>query len=285
MDTKRGEITADKRPENSLLEEHLKYDHLSKKAPIITEESILKIEDLIKQRIKDLIWDDVERKVKPIKQPHEYRRRIELESEKSKLSLAAVYEKEYKGKISKSTTEEESGERTTIKNKMKSLFLQIDALSNFHFTPRPPEAELKVINNLPAITVEQVIPEAVAEGNLLAAQEIVPGEISPLKGKTERSKSDKRRELRKKKRSQKIKAKDVKMRNDSRKVIMSNKYNKEKEQDMKSSSSTVDLSKNNLLTSSKSFFSALQNQIESVKNKSTKLEKKKANISSRNLKL
>ena len=40
-------------------------------------------------------WDDVERKVKPAEKPYDYSRSRPLEQEKSKLSLAEVYEQEY----------------------------------------------------------------------------------------------------------------------------------------------------------------------------------------------
>ena len=40
-------------------------------------------------------WDDVERRVKPVEKPYDYSRSRPLDHEKSKLSLAKVYEQEY----------------------------------------------------------------------------------------------------------------------------------------------------------------------------------------------
>ena len=40
-------------------------------------------------------FDDVERKVKPKENPFEYKKRITLDQEKSKMSLGEIYEQEY----------------------------------------------------------------------------------------------------------------------------------------------------------------------------------------------
>lgn len=40
-------------------------------------------------------WDDVVRKVKPKEDPFEYKKRVTLDQEKSKLSLGEIYEQEY----------------------------------------------------------------------------------------------------------------------------------------------------------------------------------------------
>jgi U3 small nucleolar RNA-associated protein MPP10 len=58
----RGEINARQRPSDSLLEEAVDFDNLSRPTPTITEERTEEIEDIIKRRIGESAWDDVERK-------------------------------------------------------------------------------------------------------------------------------------------------------------------------------------------------------------------------------
>ncbi|KAL6056383.1 hypothetical protein STEG23_016541 [Scotinomys teguina] len=98
-----GEVTAQKRPENSLLEETLHFDHAVR----------------------------MERKEKPKEDAYEYKKRLTLDHEKSKLSLAEIYEQEY-------------------------------------IKLNQPVPEIKVVSNLPAITMEEVAPVSVSDAALLA---------------------------------------------------------------------------------------------------------------------
>lgn len=49
-----GEANSRSRPVNSLLEQDLEFDRIMKPAPVITEESVGSLEDLIKRRILDV---------------------------------------------------------------------------------------------------------------------------------------------------------------------------------------------------------------------------------------
>ena len=279
-----GEVAAVERPDNALLEEDLDFDTVTKQAPVITEEVSKRLEDIIKQRIKDQSWDDVERKVKPVENPYDYKKKLILDQEKSKLSLAQVYEEEYlqqKGDLeaSKKTSgmldEEEEDKPETldeIKSRMKELFSKLDVLTHYHYTPQAINADVKVVRNLPTIAMEEVAPVAMSDANLLAPQEIVDKKRGEEIGSSERDLTDKKRDLRLKKAKQRKKkvAKEKQEKMISKlNPALATKYSKKAalkamEQAEKEGKIKTIKEKNKAVKSSKAFFDQMQNEVTSI---------------------
>ncbi|KAM8973852.1 U3 small nucleolar ribonucleoprotein MPP10 [Pelodytes ibericus] len=294
-----GEVTAQKRPENSLLSESLQFDHASRMAPIVTEETTLQLEDIIKQRIKDQVWDDVVRKEKPKENPFEFKKRLTLDHDKSKLSLAEIYEQEYVKLNQEKTEEEENPKHVEIQKMMDSLFLKLDALSNFHFTPKPAVPEIKVVSNLPAISMEEVAPVGVSEAALVAPEEVKEkNKAGDMKTTAEKTPTDKKRERRKKKIVKKIKIKEREKRQKEAETIRAESGKKPTKEAAeanlkklaKEGKATIlkDDGKDKALKSSQAFFSQLQDQVRSqIKGAKTaqKKPKKMNELSAHKLKL
>nr|XP_026493569.1 U3 small nucleolar ribonucleoprotein protein MPP10 [Vanessa tameamea] len=211
----KGEIDAMKRPQNSLLEEVLDFDLTTRPPPTITEQTTVTLEGLIKQRVKDKAWDDVIRKEKPVDDQLIFKKPEVLDQSKSKLSLAQVYETEYlkqKQALSGEVEDEKEPEsHTEVRTAMNKLFSKLDALCHYHYTPKAPQAEVKIVSNTPAISMEEVAPIAASEAALLAPEEVKKKRKGDLMSKEERTQTDKNRERRKKKKQQRKKGQVMKV--------------------------------------------------------------------------
>ncbi|NXO62657.1 MPP10 protein, partial [Phainopepla nitens] len=281
----KGEVTGQKRPENSLLEETVLFDHAVRMEPVITEETTFQLEDIIKQRILDEAWDDVVPKEKPKEEAFEYKKRISLDHEKSKLSLAEIYEQEYMKLHQQKTEEEENPEHKEIQEMMDSLFQKLDALCNFHFTPKPPVPEVKIVSNLPAISMEEVAPVAVSDAALLAPEEIKEkNKAGDVKTDAEKTPTDKKRELRRKKLRKRMRRREKEKRQkllEKMKPEQSTKLSKKaaaaklKRLTKEGKASLLkDEGKDKALKSSQAFFSQLQDQVRMQIKDASKLKKK-----------
>uniref|UniRef100_A0A8C3J2T6 U3 small nucleolar ribonucleoprotein protein MPP10 n=1 Tax=Calidris pygmaea TaxID=425635 RepID=A0A8C3J2T6_9CHAR len=258
----KGEVTGQKRPENSLLEETVLFDHAVRMAPVITEETTFQLEDIIKQRILDEAWDDVVPKEKPQEEAFEYKKRLTLDHEKSKLSLAEIYEQEY----------------------MKL---------------HQPVPEVKIVSNLPAISMEEVAPVAVSDAALLAPEEIKEkNKAGDVKTDAEKTPTDKKRERRKKKLRKRMKLREKEKR---QKLLEKMKPEQGAKLSKKAAAAKLkrltkegkasllkDEGKDKVLKSSQAFFSQLQDQVKmEIKdaNKLKKKQKKQKTLSVHKLKL
>ncbi|GAB4845717.1 U3 snoRNP protein [Ancistrocladus abbreviatus] len=205
--TMQGEVTAAKRPKNSALEVDLDFEHNVRPPPVITEEVTASIEELIKKRIVEGSFDDVQRAPKlPSQTPREVK---ELDDNKSKKGLAEIYEEEYAQKTGLvsaplSLSDELRKEASML---FKKLCLKLDALSHFHFAPKPVVEDLSVQANVPALAMEEIAPVAVSDAAMLAPEEVFAGK-GDVKEEAELTQAERKRRRAKKKR--KFKAEQAK---------------------------------------------------------------------------
>ncbi|XP_073320116.1 U3 small nucleolar ribonucleoprotein protein MPP10 [Pagrus major] len=288
-----GEVTAQTRPENSMLEEDVEFEQTSRMAPVVTEETTLQLEDIIKQRIKDQAFDDVVRKEKPKEEVFEYKKRLTLDHEKSKQSLAEIYEQEYLKQNQTKTEEKENPAHVEIQKLMDTLFLKLDALSNFHFTPKPPVPEVKVVSNLPSIAMEEVAPVSVSDATLLAPEEVKEkNKAGDILGDTEKTSTDKKRDRRHKKTVKRLKIKEKEKRQKLKEASSTGENKKLSKAEVtenlkkltKGGKATMlkDEGKDKALKSSQAFFSQLQDQVKSqikgAKDQSSKKKHKEVSV-------
>jgi U3 small nucleolar RNA-associated protein MPP10 len=198
-----GESTAKSRPVNALLgESDLGIDYASKPVPIISVDSTLGLEERIKARIKDGIFDSVERRIVAVERRRTKKDRTG-EDEKNSESLVQVYEKEYLRQTAKVkqvgvVVEEESKEEIEAVKLFTALCDQLDALSNSHYTPvREEVGGMEIVVQAPAISVEEVIPGHVSNAQLVAPGDVYRAGLKMSKGEMEAG--DRRREKRSKK--------------------------------------------------------------------------------------
>ncbi|KAF8399673.1 hypothetical protein HHK36_015544 [Tetracentron sinense] len=202
--TMQGEVTAAKRPKNSALEVDLDFEHNVRPAPVVTEEVTASLEDLIKKRILEEHFDDVQKAPSlPSKSPKELR---ELDENKSKKGLAEIYEEEYVQKTDLASaplsfSDEQKKEASLL---FKKLCLKLDALSHFHFTPKPIIEDMSIKANVPALAMEEIAPVAVSYASMLAPEEVFAGK-GDIKEEAELTQAERKRRRANKKRKFKAK--------------------------------------------------------------------------------
>ncbi|KAG6476474.1 hypothetical protein ZIOFF_065716 [Zingiber officinale] len=131
--------------------------------------------------LKDGHFDDVERApILPSKPPKETK---EMDENKSKKGLAEIYEEKYAQK---------TGLAPALLSASDKLKIELDALSHFHFAPKPVIEDMSIQVNVPALAMEEVAPLAVSDAAMLAPEEIFHGKGN-IKEEAELTKEERKR--------------------------------------------------------------------------------------------
>ncbi|KAF5743750.1 U3 small nucleolar ribonucleoprotein MPP10-like isoform X2 [Tripterygium wilfordii] len=200
-----GEVTAAKRPKNSALEVDLDFEHNLRPAPVITEEVTASLEEIIQKRIVEERFDDVQKvPTSLVKAPRELK---ELDENKSKKGLAEVYEDEFVQKTDPASaalsfSDEQKNEARTL---FKKICFKLDALSHFHFAPKPVIEDMSIQANVPALAMEEIAPMAVSDAAMLAPEEVFGGK-GDVKEEAELTQAERKRRRANKKRKFKSEA-------------------------------------------------------------------------------
>ena len=178
-----GEARAAERPLNSLLEEDLEFERIGKPVVVVTKEVSEDIEALIKRRILAREFDEVVRR-RPGSEPVVARRgRIELEDTQDKRGLAEIYEEEHLKRVDPTGHGDKRDEKVRrqheeIERLWRDVSGKLDALSSWHYKPKPPEVNVHVVSDVPAVRMEDARPNGVGgvgelgSGSMLAPQEV-----------------------------------------------------------------------------------------------------------------
>jgi U3 small nucleolar RNA-associated protein MPP10 len=178
-----GEARAVDRPLNSLLEEDLDFERTGKPVPVITAEVSESIEELIKRRILAQEFDEVIRRRPDALSTSANTRRgaFELDDSKPQQSLAEMYEEEHVKANNPDTymskaDEKSRKEEKEIEQLWKEVGAKLDALSSWHYKPKPAAPSLTVVGDVATISMEDAQPttaSGVSGGeSMLAPQEI-----------------------------------------------------------------------------------------------------------------
>lgn len=197
--TMKGEVTASSRPKNSAIEVELDFEHNVRPAPVITEEVTASLEEMIKKRIAEDNFDDVEMpSILPSKAP---KKQKEMDENKSTKGLAELYADDYaqKAGLAPATLSISDELKKEANDLFKRICLKLDALSHFHFAPKPVIEDMSIQANVPALAMEEVAPVAVSDAAMLAPEEVFEGK-GDIKEDTELTQAERKRRRANKKR-------------------------------------------------------------------------------------
>ena len=144
-----------------MLEEYVDFDVASKLPPKVTQEMTNSIEEMIKQRILDEMFDDPVR----LATLNTEETAENLDFTKSSRGLAGIYDDEYVKKLNKLNPEvfNSNDENAALKKDIESLFANVmqslNTLSHIHYAPKAAREKTEIRSqNVPAIELEEAVP-------------------------------------------------------------------------------------------------------------------------------
>lgn len=169
----KGEVKAKDRPEDALLAEDLEFERTAKPVPVITTDVTESLEEMIRKRIQEFNFDDLQRKTINDYAQRGPREHIEISDQKSAKSLAEIYADDYQGGAEETAVSEElQKNHDEITELFTNITYKLDALSSAHFIPRPAQKSLEVRVETSAIAMEDAQPLSMSSGSTLAPQEV-----------------------------------------------------------------------------------------------------------------
>ncbi|KAM3470872.1 hypothetical protein MY8738_009564 [Beauveria namnaoensis] len=178
-----GEAKAPERPTNSLLEHDLDFEYVGKPVPVITPEVSESIEELIKRRILSEEFDEVlKRRPETETLPAGTRRGlVDVKDSKSDKSLAQIYEEEHIKNADPDNYVSQSDEKLQreekeVESMWKDVSAKLDALSSWHYKPKPTAVSLSVVADVATIAMEDAQP-ATAQGVAGESSRMAPQEV------------------------------------------------------------------------------------------------------------
>ncbi|CDF33480.1 unnamed protein product [Chondrus crispus] len=214
----RGEVSGHSRPQGSLLETDMDHDSVSRPSLLTGTEKNETIEDIIRQRITDGLFDDV---VRLYELPENYKKPRseslpEVSQEKSTEGLAELYARDFvdaketalkkeRSRDVQKEVEDESPEQKEVNRLYEKLASRLDALAGIQFTPHLKllRSEMRVEGNVMALQSEEAIPEGVSDATVLTAKETFSVDKKTLVGEREVTKGERKAARGKRKRGRK----------------------------------------------------------------------------------
>ena len=196
-----------------------------KSVPVVTEEAVQELEEIIKSRILANNYDDVVRRRPLDEKPFLPSKLIHLQDTKSAQSLAEIYEGEYSvaqngGVAGEDRDGKLKKEHEEIERQWERICAKLDALSNAHFTPKQascsitflttnpyknsqsqPKVAIVSVGNVAAASLESALPTSHTASTMLAPEEVLApssrmprsrSEMTPVEKRAQRNKERKK---------------------------------------------------------------------------------------------